>query len=313
MPVPQPAAPAPPAEPVPPAPFIAPVPVHQERTPEELYEKFRRMNAPEFEGSSDPIEADNWLVDIQFILDFMRLDENEKVRCAAFQLKKDARLWWESVRIQHDVNTMDWTAFVGLFRGRYFNEDMMEAHKDELDNFRQGNLSVAEAVVKFEQLARLCPYTFPTEKDKVKKMMRMFRPSITKVVSSGEYPPTTVADCVGRASRAEYWEGIEKENRARFFKEKKEEQAQAKQNQMKPQQQKFQGGHPSQHNKQFGNNKRKENPSNTGNQRNFPQKRSFNNNVPPTCPKCGKKHPGDCKLGSNNCFICGKEGHFARF
>lgn len=38
-----------------------------------LYERFRRMKAPEFEGLTNPIEVDNWLMDIQVILDFMRL------------------------------------------------------------------------------------------------------------------------------------------------------------------------------------------------------------------------------------------------
>ncbi|GMN21893.1 hypothetical protein TIFTF001_048942 [Ficus carica] len=38
-----------------------------------LYERFRRMKAPEFEGLMDSIEADNWLIDIQVILDFMGL------------------------------------------------------------------------------------------------------------------------------------------------------------------------------------------------------------------------------------------------
>ncbi|GMN20563.1 hypothetical protein TIFTF001_050052 [Ficus carica] len=56
-----------------------------------LYERFRRMKAREFEGPTDPIAADNWLIDIQVILDFMRLTEQEKVLCASFALKKDAR------------------------------------------------------------------------------------------------------------------------------------------------------------------------------------------------------------------------------
>ncbi|GMN67923.1 hypothetical protein TIFTF001_036977 [Ficus carica] len=43
-----------------------------------LYEWFRRMKAPEFEGLTDPIEADNWIIDIQVILDFMGLTELEK-------------------------------------------------------------------------------------------------------------------------------------------------------------------------------------------------------------------------------------------
>ncbi|GMN20327.1 hypothetical protein TIFTF001_043063 [Ficus carica] len=62
-----------------------------------LYERFRRMKAPEFEGPSDPIAVDNRLIDIQVILDFMRLTEQEKVLCASFALKKDARHWWITV------------------------------------------------------------------------------------------------------------------------------------------------------------------------------------------------------------------------
>ncbi|GMN62453.1 hypothetical protein TIFTF001_031532 [Ficus carica] len=81
-----------------------------------LYERFRRMKAPEFEGLTcndppnvavtggyyitNPIEADNWLIDIQVILDFMGLIEHEKVLCASFALKKDARHWWMTVQMQ---------------------------------------------------------------------------------------------------------------------------------------------------------------------------------------------------------------------
>ncbi|GMN59993.1 hypothetical protein TIFTF001_029076 [Ficus carica] len=50
---------------------------------------------------------------------------------------------------------------------KYFNTEVMEAQQDEFDKFRQGNLSVAEAVKKFEQLARLCPHLISSERDKV--------------------------------------------------------------------------------------------------------------------------------------------------
>ncbi|GMN21378.1 hypothetical protein TIFTF001_048868 [Ficus carica] len=75
---------------VPPAPRV--------RTPEELYDSFRRMKAPEFEGSTNPIDADNWSIDLQVILNFLRLSDQEKILCASFVLKKDARLWWEQSR-----------------------------------------------------------------------------------------------------------------------------------------------------------------------------------------------------------------------
>ncbi|GMN74873.1 hypothetical protein TIFTF001_054469 [Ficus carica] len=65
-------------------------------------------------------------------------------------------------------------------------------------------------------------------------MMRMFRSDLAVVINSGPYPPTTVTDCVSRAIRAEYWVGQNREQRAKFFKDKKEEKAQAKQNQARP-------------------------------------------------------------------------------
>ncbi|GMN20707.1 hypothetical protein TIFTF001_045370 [Ficus carica] len=123
---------------VPPAPRV--------RTPEELYDSFRRMKAPEFEGSTNPIEADNCLIDLQVILNFLRLSDQEKVTCASFVLRKDARLWWETVQIRRDVTQMTWEDFVEEFKEKYFNTEVMEAQQDELNSFRQGNLSVAEAV-----------------------------------------------------------------------------------------------------------------------------------------------------------------------
>ncbi|GMN29274.1 hypothetical protein TIFTF001_049512 [Ficus carica] len=135
--------------------------------------------------------------------------------------------------LQRDVTEMTWEDFVEEFKEKYFNTEVMEAQQDEFDKFRQGNLSVAEAVKKFEQLARLCPHLISSERDKVRRMMRMFRPDLAVVISSGPHPPLTVAECVSRAIRAEYWVGQNKEQRAKFFQEKREEKAQAKQNQAK--------------------------------------------------------------------------------
>ncbi|GMN65116.1 hypothetical protein TIFTF001_034186 [Ficus carica] len=150
------------------------------------------MKAPEFEGLTDLIEADNWLIDIQVILDFMGLTEQEKVLCASFAFKKDAPHW-----------------------------EILAAQQDEFTSFKQGSMSVLEAVKKFEQLARLCPELVPNETEKVRRMMKMFWNDISKQVSAGTSPPTLVADCINRALRAEYWINLDKKARAQIFKAKK--------------------------------------------------------------------------------------------
>ncbi|GMN47458.1 hypothetical protein TIFTF001_016632 [Ficus carica] len=86
-----------------------------------LYERFRHMKAPEFEGPTNPIEADNWLIDIQVILDFMGLMEQEKVFCASFTLKKDACHWWMIVQMRKNVANMSLQDFIAEFRGMYYN------------------------------------------------------------------------------------------------------------------------------------------------------------------------------------------------
>nr|GMN30009.1 hypothetical protein TIFTF001_046396 [Ficus carica] len=168
-----------------------------------LYERFRRMKAPEFEGPIDPIAADNWLIDMQVILDFMRLTEQEKVLCASFALKKNARHWWITVQMRRNVLTMSWQDFVDEFRAMYYNNEVLAAQQDELTSFTQGSMTVMEAVKKFEQLARLCPNLITSETEKVRLMMKMFRTDIARQVSAGNSPSVTVSDCIERALRAE--------------------------------------------------------------------------------------------------------------
>ncbi|GMN66597.1 hypothetical protein TIFTF001_035660 [Ficus carica] len=105
------------------------------RTPKELYNKFWCMKVPKFEGSTNPIKVDNWLVDLQVILNFLRLNDQEKVLCASFMLRKDARLWWETVQIQWDVSEMTWKDFVDELKEKYFNTEVMEALQDEFNSF----------------------------------------------------------------------------------------------------------------------------------------------------------------------------------
>nr|GMN22787.1 hypothetical protein TIFTF001_043576 [Ficus carica] len=151
------------------------------------------------------------------------LTEQEKVLCASFALKKDARHWWMTVQMCRDVTTMSWQDFVTEF--------------------------LMEAVKKFEQLTQLCLELVPSETEKVRRMVKMLRTDIAKQVNAGSSPPTLVSDC--------------------------------------------------------------------GQQKNYPQKKSNhgkegNNNDYPVCAKCGRRHPGVCRMGTNACYLCGKEGHYAR-
>ncbi|KAL5565101.1 hypothetical protein UlMin_028265 [Ulmus minor] len=172
----------------------------------------------------------------------------------------------------------------------------------EFLNFKQENMIVADAVRKFERLAKLCPYLVPTEEHRVKRMLEMFRPDISLSVEGGSDPPTTTTDCVEHAYRAEHRLNQLKEMRNRMY-ENKQKQNNQSSNQNRGQQ-------VSQPQGQNKNNKRKGNSqANRDSRQPAPKK---NNATYPTCGKCGKNHPGECRQGSTACYKCGKEGHFAR-
>ncbi|KAL5561904.1 hypothetical protein UlMin_031651 [Ulmus minor] len=251
------------------------------------------MKPAEFVGSLDPLEVEEWLRSIETILEFMELSDREKVMCASYMLRKDARYWWDSVKLRRNVHAMTWVEFVGEFNQKYYNQATMRAKQKEFLNLKQGNMTVIEAVTKFEQLARLCPSLVAIEEERTRKMMDMFCPDITLAIESGGSPPASVAECVERALRVEYRLAQLKEERARKF--------EARKNQGKEgggaRTQRFHQGSKFGNRKNVSNpNKRKWNSQEQGGQRNTHPMDGYKSF--PTCMKCGRQHPGECKAGT---------------
>ncbi|GMN30853.1 hypothetical protein TIFTF001_046458 [Ficus carica] len=269
---------------------------------EPLYLRFKRMEPKEFNGSTDPLVAQGWLKSIELVLNFMDLTDNEKVKCASYCLMDDARIWWEGIELSRDISQMIWEDFVQEFNEQYFNMSVTREHYDEFNNFRQGNLSVTEAVKRFNQLARLRPHMVPNEQERLRRMIGMLKPEIAVIVDSRTAPPTTTDECVKCAFRAEYHLNKQKESQPRQNEVPKNQNRGNFGNQGKSQ-----GG-------QWNNNKRKGNFSNQRNHNNRqgggqPAKQA--RNIPP-CSKCGKLHLGECRMGTNLCYGCEREGHLSK-
>ena len=89
-------------------------------------------------------------------------------------LKRKARYWWESVKARRNVSAILWADFVYEFNKKFFNPTSLSAQQTKFLNFKQESMMVAEAIKKFERLARLCPYLVPTEEQQTKQMLDMF-------------------------------------------------------------------------------------------------------------------------------------------
>ncbi|KAL5564637.1 hypothetical protein UlMin_027801 [Ulmus minor] len=140
---------------------------------------------------------------IIIIMDFLNLTDQDRVRCATFLLKRDARYWWETVKLRRNVTEMTWEEFIIEFNLKYYNQVSMRAKQSELINLRQGKMTMTKAIRKFDQLARLCPTLVRMEEDRVIRLLEVFWPELTTLIETREHPPTTMADCVSRALRAE--------------------------------------------------------------------------------------------------------------
>ncbi|KAI4370510.1 hypothetical protein MLD38_018860 [Melastoma candidum] len=80
----------------------------------------------EFEGNLDPEEFMDWMHTIERIFDYKEVPEERKVKLAALNLKKYARLWWENTNQQRRREGRDkirtWSKMKRFMTKRYLLE-----------------------------------------------------------------------------------------------------------------------------------------------------------------------------------------------
>jgi hypothetical protein len=116
---------------------------------------FNRLQPPKFGGSDNPMEADDWLREIEMKLEVVHADDRDKVLLAVQQLKGRSLAWWQSYReVNEDAAEMIWTDFVKIFREQHIPSSVMKLKKEEFRKLHQGAMSVTEYLYKFIELSR---------------------------------------------------------------------------------------------------------------------------------------------------------------
>ncbi|XP_012841509.1 PREDICTED: uncharacterized protein LOC105961791 [Erythranthe guttata] len=114
--------------------------------PQNLYEKFLRMNPSEFHGGPDPVIAEEWIKSLEVIFDYMQMGDRERVHCALFLLRNEARNWWEGAKEGIELENLQWSIFKVQFFEKYFSKDIRANKLKEFLELRQGDLSMTEYV-----------------------------------------------------------------------------------------------------------------------------------------------------------------------
>ncbi|KAM6557203.1 hypothetical protein CsatB_022381 [Cannabis sativa] len=286
-----------------PAPILAPqvVPPNVGDRMEPIYERFRKQNPPVFEGGPDPLKAEQWMTMIASIFDFMRVENNDRVRCAIYMLRDDARIWWEIVSQGHNLNTMTWDAFRALFYEKYYNESIRAAQAEEFARLVQGSMTVTEYATKFDRLAKFASDEVASDAARKAKFIRGLEEYIARDVIMAAKQSGIVKTYPQIVDLALTAEGAESMIRKKSTQRKDV----------------WKTSSSTGVSKSFSPNDRKRKPDGplvVGPNRKFQGNQGFRrgrNEVwqpYPECPKCKRHHLGECR--SRVCYQCGVAGHF---
>lgn len=251
-----------------------PQPPQQPVNQYQVVEQFKKLKPPTFNGRDGPAALEEWMGSMEDILRLLMCTDAQKVSCASFQLKEDARIWWNSyqaMRPAAELDALTWVEFKRIVMEKYYPPSYQVRMETEFFNLKQGDISVEEYERKFSKMCRFAPHLVDTEAKKVKRFRYGLRSEIRNVISGQGI--TTLAETFERAE----------EIAASFAMDAP----------------KIEGSRGKRKWEETG---REENENHI---REAP--RGYADR--PTCKSCGKKHNGECLLGQNRCYRCKESGH----
>ncbi|XP_073133937.1 uncharacterized protein [Henckelia pumila] len=254
-----------------------------------IFKQFKDIGPQEFKGGADPLVAKEWVQSVETIFYYMQLTDADRVMCAIFMFRDDAWVWWQGARSAVDLTTLTWNGFKDVFYGKYFTISTRTRLAREFLELRQGSMSIAEYVKKFERGRYFVPMILDNAAEELKHFTEGLNATIRRDVRlSGAQ---TYRAAIDEAMFSEKYGND-------IIKESKEKRISYQGREQRPQQQQQQ-----QH----------QNPNQAQPQgQNQPNANAPRPENAPICEKCGKSHSDQCMLGTNTCFLCKRPGHFAK-
>ena len=103
----------------------------------------------------------------------MGVSSNEKTELASYQLKDVAQVWYEKWKEERPVRegTVSWASFKMTFLDRFFPFELRKRKIQEFINLHQGDMSVKEYTIKFNQLSKHAPTMVEDSRYKMNKFV----------------------------------------------------------------------------------------------------------------------------------------------
>ncbi|XP_026419874.1 uncharacterized protein LOC113315839 [Papaver somniferum] len=166
-----------------------------------LVRRFIEQKPDSFEGSSDPLVAEDWIDKIEKIFTLLGVNDEDKLDLVVYKLEGEATRWWDLTRRSRNDGLFTWMEFRLSFLNKYFPQTARNQRMIEFMLLTQRNMTVAQYQAKFEELSRFAPHLVENEELKAFKFQEGLKPSIKSRLSVLKI--TSYIEIVERAMIAE--------------------------------------------------------------------------------------------------------------
>src|SRR3954464_8416227 len=134
---------------------------------------FIRIHPRVFSYSTKPLDADDWLRNIERKLQAGHVADGDKVNYASYHLEGAASSWRENFLNMRPVGPpASWDEFFTSFREHHIPKGLMDHKREEFCNLTQGRRTVDEFSREFNWLARYATEEFSTNSKKQERFHR---------------------------------------------------------------------------------------------------------------------------------------------
>ncbi|KAL0919340.1 hypothetical protein M5K25_011428 [Dendrobium thyrsiflorum] len=245
---------------------------------------FHDMRPPFFSGGG-PIEAENWLMRIENIIEDISCPEDRKVTLAVYAFEGEAERWWQS-QLQETFGgrpsgQIFWGEFVKVFKDWFIPLSARRQMQDKFIRLVQGDQSIMQYEAEFTMLSRYASQLIPNAEEKCHRFLSGLKDIIRQpLIPLGIEDYSTLVESARRIEL-----DLQATQRRRDFQKRKNEDRSK-----------------STQSVQLGRSTWKKPRPNT----------SESSIASALCNKCGKTRKGECLSSTNTCYWCHQPGHMAK-
>ena len=151
------------------------------------FKKFMSFKPPSFYGSTNPIEAEQWLDEMERIFNLLRgqTTTQDQVDLATYMLKGEAIHWWREVQKRYtEGESVGWEEFKDQLLAKYFPPNARYRMEREFLNLTQGNKTILQYEQEFDKLSRYAGPLVADEAAKTRRFIEGLIPPIRKMIVS---------------------------------------------------------------------------------------------------------------------------------